>query len=202
MTHLRSVPFLQTEVTLRLITATLAESSAVAARQVGSARIRRSELLGPVAQSDVQAQAGYFRMLSLAESYTDSIHELLLQRQTGTATTQTLLRAVDEHLLSASTSWPRRQEAFRRVHSIRLSDCPAWTELAAAREARNAIAHAQGRLTRRQRRNPTIVAKLGSINVAVAGARLRFTYDSLVECARVSQAYVRWLDGEAQTRIP
>ncbi len=79
--------------------------------------------------------------------------------------------------------------AFPRYH-------PLWGFI----EARNAIVHGLGALTRRQMKKPPRTrGRLTAANIAVTGTKLILTVDHATDCALVIRDLIRWIDEEATT---
>jgi len=111
------------------------------------------------------------RYVSIAEAYVDALMPDLLLQKMGPPTT--LSRSmVHEIELSASASWGRRLETFKRVHGIQLSKCDGWKEVDASTHARNSVAHGLGRLTASQRQNPSFPMLVGRVGITVSGGAI------------------------------
>lgn len=84
---------------------------------------------------------------------------------------------------------------WKTYKSVNVATFPQHKELQAYIQARNAIAHGLGGLTRRQmRRRPAIVAELGHANIALRGNALLLGATDVEACAGVVKAFIAWLD--------
>lgn len=97
---------------------------------------------------------------------------------------------------NAIGSWPGMIDAYKRWLGIRLTSYSDWKSIQAMIDARNAIVHGLGELTRRQARKDLkqLTKLLSAINVQVKGTRVEVSEESL-RCAAVEgRSFVIWLD--------
>ena len=133
-------------------------------------RIRTSPL-GPVEPNVVRRHTLVLRYVSITEAYVDALMADLLAQKMGPPSAL-LRRLVHEIELSASASWPKRHESFKRIHGFQLSKCDGWKEVDGATHARNSIAHGLGRLTASQRQNPNFASLVGRVGINVSGGAI------------------------------
>jgi len=102
----------------------------------------------------------------------------------------------------AEGSWDAQVDAWREWHGLNLSDAGAdYASLRAFVEARNAIMHGLGRLTRKQLRKNggrDVIAALGRVGISVSGATLSLPETVLLQCAAVARSFIEWLDIKIQ----
>jgi hypothetical protein len=97
----------------------------------------------------------------------------------------------------AEGAWPEHIEAWKRWHNVRLRECPMFSRFDAFVEARNAIMHGLGNLTRRQLRKDggrSLKEQLAKVGIQVQGTRLVVTPSSVKLSAEVSRDFIAWLD--------
>jgi hypothetical protein len=104
---------------------------------------------------------------------------------------------------SQTETWPRQEDAWSDWHSIRLRQEVTYRSLRAVIEARNAIVHGLGYLTRRQlsddggRKVRDVLARLG---IATVGQRVVVDEDAMWRCLTAARGFIEWLDIETQAR--
>lgn len=166
----------------------LAHARRTAGAGVTALLVRRPRILssplGPVDPVVIRRHALLLRYVSITEAYVDALMAELLLQKVGPPTV--LLRSmVHEIELSASASWPKRQEAFKRVHGFQLSKRDGWKEVEGSTHARNSVAHGLGRLTASQRQNPNFPAWVGRVGILVSGGVI-IVSDAAVENVRAA----------------
>lgn len=92
-------------------------------------------------------------------------------------------------------SWEGRVELWTRIHSKPMSGFAEGPSLRGFVEARNAIAHGLGQLTRRQMRDEkSTLARLRNAGIHVRGDTVELDEDAVERCAAVVRAFIAWLD--------
>src|SRR5262249_37712817 len=95
-------------------------------------------------------------------------------------------------------TWPRRFAAWKTLHSIVFDDFPRYHPLRGYIEARNAVVHGLGTLTRKQLKKPdTAQGRLRAAQISLTGTRVMLTVDNATACAQVVRDLIEWLDHEA-----
>jgi hypothetical protein len=103
----------------------------------------------------------------------------------------------------AEGTWPAQKDAWSAWHGVKLGDAPMYGELDAFIDARNAIMHGLGHLTRRQTQKDGGAAaktKLGTIGISFSGTQLLIVPSVLKKCAHVARSFIEWLDMDVQSR--
>lgn len=106
--------------------------------------------------------------------------------------------------LKAESTWPTHIDAWKEWHSVDLDAAPNFSKFRSFIEARNAIMHGLGSLTRRQTQGnalSSLTGQLGKVGIAVEGTRLVFGRKSVQRCADVSVEFVLWLDEKVQREL-
>jgi hypothetical protein len=102
----------------------------------------------------------------------------------------------------AEGTWDGQVGAWREWHGLDLEHGAGYRELRAFVEARNAIMHGLGRLTRKQLRKHggrEVIASLNQVGIGVSGGALSFPFSVLPHCAAVGRSFIEWMDTEIQT---
>jgi len=191
----RRVPRSVTEAAIYYVQSTYTDYwqlAEVAPRTPG--RVKRAQTpLGVYDAREVSREGCYLRLISIVEAYVDTVSSALLREQLPT--TPELLRNILEQVdLSSSSTWQDRRDAFARFHRIQLGELPRWSELDAAIEVRNSVAHGLGQLTARQR-SGTAARKIAQVGVGVADGRVAISPSSLARCRDVCIGFIRGPDG-------
>lgn len=159
---------------------------------------RSSTALGTYELGNARAQAYLFRIVAIAEAYTDAALEAKF-RGVVPASSPAAIRLLETHLLDATQRWEARKKSFAEHHALPLGDMtvgfPGWSKLDGMIEVRNSIAHGLGSLTRQQRQNPMrTAAKCSQIGVRIDAGEVLVDNASLSTAAQVAEDFVRWLD--------
>ena len=104
-------------------------------------------------------------------------------------------------LSRAEGAWKSHVAAWKTWHGLNVGDAPAYERLGAFIEARNAVMHGVGQLTRLQTQRDggaRVIQKLGSVGIVLNGTRLVIVPSVLQTCAATAKEYVLWLDAAIQ----
>ena len=154
---------------------------------------------GPDA-AQVRRQATLVRIASVVESFVTN--ELVLRLEPEAPPPRTMIM---EHIYSkaeddAIGSWPNMEDRYRRWFGIRptQTSCPGWREFEAVKDARNAIAHGLGAVTRRLARRdlPQIKREWAAIDIHVVGNAVVLSELSLKESAQAARDVIGWFGRE------
>jgi hypothetical protein len=97
-------------------------------------------------------------------------------------------------------TWEQRFASWDGLHDVRVKDFPGYSPLWGYIEARNAIVHGLGSLTRKQLKSETrVVGRLKTARINTVGDRLVLTADHATDCASVVRDLIQWLDDQAAT---
>lgn len=140
------------------------------------------------------------RLIAIAEEFT---HGLLLELTNLKLPDDPRVAVLwDAHVDRETDTWEQRIATWRLVHSIAIPSSPRYDLLFAFIQARNAIVHGLGSLTRKQLRDRTkSVARLRAAHISVSGNRLVLTESHVDRCAEAVRTLIRWLDDTA-ARVP
>jgi hypothetical protein len=120
--------------------------------------------------SQIAEQGAVLRIVSITEAYLDTLSLQEVTRSVPASPMTTKLLSTFE--TSTTTTWRAREQSFKSHHGIDLSKCARWSDLQAAIDVRNSIAHALGRVTAFLRRNNKLAIKVGAIDVTVSDGRM------------------------------
>lgn len=182
---------------------TLAQHRRQEALLAASWRPRRGRLrVSPTSAGSVQIrrQASLVRITSIIEAH---VADQLVRRFEPHAPPprkaildDVYVRAED----NAIGSWPKMTEHYGRWFSINMKKCPAWRRIEALTNARNAVAHGLGELTRRMaRKDKTQLRRdFATLDVSMAGSAIVLSEKSLHSAATAGRELIEWLDDELE----
>jgi hypothetical protein len=103
----------------------------------------------------------------------------------------------DRYVDKETDTWDQRFGSWESLHEVRVAAFPAYDAFRGYVEARNALIHGLGALTRKQLKNPKkVLGRLSSAKVRTVGNRLELATENVLGCATVVSEFVRWLDRE------
>ena len=142
---MRKAPLAITEEAQRLIRTTASDFNALTAA-ARRGRHGTSSSFGLYDFDQVRNQSAYLRLVSIVEAYVDTCSSHLFESRTSGR--DAFVRALVNEVRDASLrGWEERKAAFKTYHGVTLGECSRWSDIDAAREVRNSIAHGLGRLT-------------------------------------------------------
>ena len=209
----RPLGFERSEYALGLVNQTAARFARETSERSRTGSLFVSRLLSPRAARSAWLPAwnvfriedALSRLLAIAEEFTFGLLVELTERQLPSdALVATLW---EEHVNRETDTWEQRLGAWNRLHEVAIaSEFPRHEPLQGFIQARNAIVHGLGVLTRKQtntpkRRNRTI-SRLGAADIFVTtGDRLVLSVDHVAACASVIRSFIEWLDGAAAATL-
>lgn len=101
-----------------------------------------------------------------------------------------------------SESWPRQVDAWKKWHSIDVTTEAAYKAFRPAVEARNAIVHGLGTLTRRQTRKDggrATAEMLRTSGITVQSGRVVVDAKATADCIKRAGVFIDWLDEKTRT---
>ena len=180
------------ESTLLLLLAEWREHIENRARAEEAPRIVLS-LHGRSSPAEIRWQAAILRMVSVIESYVDSLNREYLTNvlEKKVEESAALVRRLDDF---ASVNWDQRRAALEDFYAVDFKDSQEWHRLRGAIEARNAVVHGLGRLTRTRRKLSRVESLLRQIGVEVAGGQLVISEVTVCEVYKTCVEFVYWVD--------
>jgi hypothetical protein len=134
--------------------------------------------------------------VSIADEFTVSL--LVELTEAKLPTDHRVAELWDQYVDRHTDSWEQRFKSWDSLHGVTLNAFPDYPPLWGFIEARNAIVHGLGNLTRKQRkREKTVLGRLRTARIATVGSRVILTADNAADCASVVKALIHWLDDQA-----
>lgn len=96
--------------------------------------------------------------------------------------------------------WHGLERSWSAWHQITLEGQPTYELFRAVVDARNALVHGLGHLTRRQTRKDggaKVRVSIARIGIMTSGTQLLISDDVLHKAANAAHAYIKWLDKES-----
>jgi hypothetical protein len=195
----------EAERAVRLLMATLAQhrrQEAVLALGPAPALGRLRAVPSGRGSVDVRRQATLMRLTSIVEAFVADSLVSRLEPHAPPPRTPVLddvyLRAED----NAIATWPKMREHYGRWFNIKLSTtaCASWRRIEAMTNARNAVAHGLGELTRRMARKglAQLARDLATVDIVIVGHTLVISELALRSSASAGREFVGWLDQELE----
>lgn len=196
---MRQAPLAITEEAQRLLRATRADFAGIAtATLAGRGSGSAASCLGKYDFEQVRNQSEYLRLVSIVEAYVDTCSSQ--QFDLRTSGHDVFVRALAEEAREGAVKgWEERKAAFNTYHGVGLGNCAGWSDIDAAREVRNSIAHGLGRLTPRQQTAKT-KKKMQGMGIAFRGNDLVIDNAALVKCVESAVAFIADIDRHLKIR--
>lgn len=184
-----------------LLFRTLAAHRATVASLGAEPRERR--LPGPLEDREqIQCQATLVRILSIAESFSGERLLEELQKIVERSSHKSINELWERAAVSATSTWEEQRNAYKGLLGVTL-DNSDWASVGRLAEARNAVAHGLGALTRRQLRNrQSTVSKLQSCGIRLRDNRIVLNDQILFGAAQTCREFIWKLDNAIETRAP
>lgn len=142
-------------------------------------------------------------MISVAEGFFATTLQTRVE-SAFTVTSRLMKDAESVAVRTMDSSWDDRMKHAKRWFGIDRAGKAHVTDMLAFVEARNAVAHGVGRLTRRQLagdEGKRVIADLNSVGVSVVSGLLLIDHLAVERCARSCRSAVIWLDDEAARSV-
>ncbi|HEY5181472.1 MAG TPA: hypothetical protein VIJ07_17140 [Dermatophilaceae bacterium] len=107
------------------------------------------------------------------------------------------LRAMPGAVEDNVSSWPKQQQAWRKLGPVDLETLPSYPAVRGFNEVRNAVLHGRGRLTARQvegAQNKQVQKWLKCAGARVVRGEVRVGEPDIVRCAHACCDFIRHLD--------
>lgn len=162
--------------------------SASSVASYGRIRRRRATATLPTSYGAVVS------IVSIAEEFFASTLRTNIEDAFSVATR--LAQDAEAEVLRGIETWPGRQRAAKRWFAVDSSGITPYSELLAFVEARNAIIHGLGRLTRKQSADggKAVLQKLATVGISEAGGVLSIDAAAVRSCAIAARAAIQWFD--------
>lgn len=195
---MRIAPLAVTEEAQRLLRATRADFGRLPSLPSMGRITSTSAHLGSYDFEQVRAQSEFLRLVSIIEAYVDSIsdHQFDLQSIGRDQFAQSLISVARREV---ADSWQNREAAFKDHHGFSLGQCSKWSDIKAARDVRNAIAHGLGKLTAKQR-NIKTRGTITAAGVLLRGDAIVLSRKSLERCVDSGVRFINDVDSRLLVR--
>jgi hypothetical protein len=136
------------------------------------------------------------RFMSIADEFT---YGLLVNVTEANLPVDPRVSLLWEHYVDAETdTWPDRVSSWENLHRVLIKTFPRYNQLLGYIEARNAIVHGLGSLTRKQMKKPQkALGRLTAAQISLIGTRLSLSDNNATGCAEVVRELIDWLDTQA-----
>lgn len=117
--------------------------------------------------------------------------------------THAILKQLWRRAEAQAEQWEGMADAWKKWHGINIRSEKRYQTLRGVTEARNAIVHGLGELTRRQigaDGGTAARARLARVGISTAGTRLFVDEESVRKCVQAARDFIEWLDNEAVSR--
>lgn len=144
----------------------------------------------------IRVEDALTRFMSVADEFT---YGLLVDVTEARLPSNPRVSLLWENYVDGKTdTWPQRFESWKSLHGIPFDSFPRYHPLRGFIEARNAVVHGLGALTRKQLKKPdTAEGRLRAAHVALIGTRVTISVENATACAQVVHDLIEWLDEQA-----
>ena len=143
---------------------------------------------------------GLLRIISVTEEFTSSTLIREIERRIPIANNQ-VARIWDATSNDLAMSWQRVCTGWKDLLDINVEQSATFKQLHPFIEARNAVTHGLGDLTRKQRSKQggaAVKAKLASAGFQLVGNRIMLSQADVAKAATVAVGFIKWLDFSVQ----
>lgn len=149
----------------------------------------------------LQCQATLVRLLSITESFTAQLLLREMDQLVARANSRSADVMWDQAGIRATGSWREQRDAYKKWFDINNSTVD-WVPVAERlAEARNAVAHGLGALTRRQLRNVAATERaLKAVGIPLVNGRIVLSDATLASAATACRDLITQLDHAMQQR--
>lgn len=145
-----------------------------------------------------RCQATLVRLLSITEAFASDLLSREVDHAVAIASNTTATKVADEAVIRGTSTWQDQKKSYKDWLGVEED----WKAVERLAEARNAVAHGLGRLTRRQLRNEqSVKAKLKAAGIIVNNNKIVLSDDNLAEAASACRDFIERLDIAVQLRL-
>ncbi len=138
-------------------------------------------------------------MLSITESFAAQLLLGEVDKAAARAASVAIDNVWDDAAIRATSSWKEQKEAYKNWLGVDTD----WKVVERLAEARNAVAHGLGTLTRRQlRKEQSVRYKLKSAGISMVGIRIVLSDAALASAAAGCRDLIHRVDLAVQARPP
>jgi hypothetical protein len=145
----------------------------------------------------IQCQSTLVRLLSITESFTSQLLLREIDQAAARAQSASIDTIWDDAAIRGTGTWHEQQSAYSNWLGVKED----WKVVEQLAEARNAVAHGLGALTRRQLRHEASVRrKLKEAGITLTGIRIVLSDAALASAAADCRDLIRRIDVAVQAR--
>jgi len=154
---------------------------------------------GPGEATQIQCQSSLVRLLSITESFAAQLLLGEVDKAAARAKSASINSMWEDAAVKATNTWKEQKTAYKNWLGVD----PDWKVVERLAEARNAVAHGLGTLTRRQMRNEQSVRhKLKDAGISLVGIRIVLSDAALASAAAGCRDLIHRVDLAVQVRPP
>lgn len=143
-------------------------------------------------------QATLVRLLSITEAFASDMLWREVNRAVTGARSATATKVADEAVTRSTNTWQDQKRSYKDWLGVEGD----WKAVEQLIEARNAVAHGLGKLTRRQLRSEqSVKSKLEAAGIIVDDNRIVLSDDNLATAASACRDFIERLDLAVQARV-
>jgi hypothetical protein len=166
-------------------------------------RARRTVKRGRLASRTSLGQVEHLTLPHLAAVAEEFSRGVLVECSEPIVPAHPMLQNLWSRAESQTETWPGQEKAWRQWHGIPLSSERAYANFRPVVDARNAIVHGLGELTRRQLKSDggrQVRDSLARLGIKTNGRRVLVDDVAMRKCLDATRRFIEWLDLETQAR--
>lgn len=136
-------------------------------------------------------QATLVRLLSITEAFASETLSREVDRAVASARNGIVIKVADDGVIRGTSTWQDQKKSYKDWLGVETD----WKAVERLAEARNAVAHGLGKLTRRQLRSEqSVKSKLKAAGITVDDNQIVLSDDSLAAAASACRDFIERLD--------
>ncbi|MEV4123166.1 hypothetical protein [Micromonospora sp. NPDC049645] len=136
-------------------------------------------------------------MLSITEAFTADLLAREADRAVALSQNTAATRIAEEAVIRATSGWQDQKKAYKDWLGV----TEDWNPVERLAEARNAVAHGLGKLTKRQLRNEqSVKAKLQAVGISLNNGRIVLSDANLAAATSACRGFIERVDRAVQVR--
>ncbi|WP_433464060.1 hypothetical protein [Spirillospora sp. CA-128828] len=130
-------------------------------------------------------------MLSITEAFASDLLSREIERAVASAQRAAAAKVADDAVIRGTSTWQEQKRSYKEWLGVEED----WKAVERLAEARNAVAHGLGKLTKRQLRNvQSVKSKLAAAGIAVEGTTIVLSDASLAAATSACRDFIERLD--------
>lgn len=144
-----------------------------------------------------RCQGTLVRLLSITEAFASDMLSREVDRAVAGARNATATKVADEAVIRGTSTWQEQKKSYKDWLGVDED----WKAVERLAEARNAVAHGLGKLTRRQLRSErSVKSKLKAAGITIDDNKIVLSDDNLATAASACRDLIERLDLAIQNR--